>query len=412
MASAVRRNLLVLAVAQALFQCGLSVDLTLTGLVGFHLAPQPALATLPFACITVGAFAATAPASWLIARYGHRLGFAVGAASAVVGGALSAVAIVQHTYWLFCVGTAGVGIYQAFANYYRYAAADRAAPEQRGRAIATVLAGGVVAALFGPFLATAAKDTLSVEFAGSYLLVSVLAALSGLVLVLLRPAPKPRPSPLTASMDQPAQPAGSRPSRSVRQLLALPELRTGVAATAIGYLTMMLVMTAAPIAAVHHHHTIEQGALIVQWHMVGMYAPALFAGWSIQRLGAPRLLLGGIALTAAGALACVLGTGQPHFLTGLLLVGVGWSLMYVSGTTLVAGAYQPRERARAQATAEALTMTGSATGSLSAGLLLQELGWASTNLLVLLLLVPCAVLAWGRLRAASTGEVQPVSPGR
>lgn len=381
-----------LMAAQSLFQCGLSVDLTLTGLVGYRLAPTPALATVPFAAITLGAAVMSAPASLCVKKWGYRTAFMLGASAATAGGALSAVAIYFGMFFLFAVGTLAVGIYQAFANYYRYAAADDVVADQRGRAISTVLAGGVLAAVGGPFLATAAKDVFLTEFVGSYVLVSVLAVGSGLILLSWRGGSRVgRLQPDSDELPDIAQP---RFADIIRRSAFL----VGVGGTALGYFVMMVLMTAAPIAAVSHHHTITQGAFIVQWHMVGMFAPALVSGWIIGRLGKTVALCAGIVMSAVGAIIDMSGSTQAHFMVALLLVGVGWNFMYVSGTTFIAGAYAARERARVQACAELLTMSGSALGALSAGALLAALGWTSLNTLVLVPLLVCSALVVYRLR--------------
>lgn len=379
-----RRQIAPLVAAQSLFQCGMSVDLTLTGLVGYRIAPTPALATVPFAAITLGAAVMSAPASFCVRKWGYRKAFLLGASAATLGGILSAGAISFHSFSLFTLGTFAVGVYQGFANYYRYAAADGVPAPQRGRAISTVLTGGVVAAVAGPLFATAAKDVLPAEFAGSYVLVSALAVSSGAILMLWRSDVKADPTELN-SEDERAEVRQPRFAEIARR----PIFLVGVGGTALGYFTMMLLMTAAPIAAVNRHHTIEQGAFIVQWHMVGMFAPSLFSGRLIRRLGTTTVLSAGIVMSAAASVIDMLGTTQLHFMVALLLVGVGWNFMYVSGTTFIAGSYSRHERARVQASGELLTMSGSAVGALSAGALLSELGWTRINALVLVPLLVC-----------------------
>ncbi|HKS46427.1 MAG TPA: MFS transporter [Amycolatopsis sp.] len=384
-----------LSAAQALFQCGISVDLTLTGLVGYELAPTPALATLPFAAITLGAAVMSAPASWCVKKWGYRVAFRLGASAAAVGGALSAVAIWLHLFPLFAVGTLAVGIYQAFANYYRYAAADSVRAQDRSRAISAVLAGGTIAAIIGPLLAAAARDVFPTAYVGSYLLVSILALASTLVLVTWRGE-----SPVTAQPEPDRTPAMTAAApRRLADIVRRPAFLVGVGGTALGYLVMMELMTAAPLAAVEHDHTGVQGALIVQWHLLGMFAPAFFSGWIISRLGAMAVLCSGIALSAVGAVIDIVGTSEVNFMVALLAVGVGWNFLYVSGTTFIANSYDTHGRTRAQAGAELTTMTCSAIGAFSAGALLDAFGWAGLNRMVLVPLLICAILAFYYARA-------------
>ena len=179
-----RRNAPVLALAQGLYVCGISVDLTLTGITGYQLAPDKALATLPFALITVGAAFITVAAAFILGRLGRRTGFALGSLAGAAGGLTSVYATMHGSFGVFCVGTALIGAYQGFAQYYSIAAADSVEPAKKSRAISTVLAGGVLAAIAGPALADASKDLIPhVMFAGAYQLVAVLALLSTALLL-------------------------------------------------------------------------------------------------------------------------------------------------------------------------------------------------------------------------------------
>lgn len=418
-------NLSVLVTAQALYLFVTSIDLTLTGLVGYDLAPTPFLATLPFALISVAGTLSTAPASLLMVRTGRRAGFMLGSLFPVLGGLVSVRAIATGDFALFCAGTACVGVFQGFATYYRYAAADDALPERRPRAISTVLAGGVLAAVAGPFIATAGRDLLATEFAGSYLLVTVLGVASMLVLLPLR-LPRPGRAGDTAADDTTdgtgdgtgdgtaaaagaggaagAGDAAAAPPRPMREVLTQRVFLTGVTGTTTGYFVMMLLMTAAPISAMSHHHTVEQGALVVQWHLVGMFAPSLLSGHVVERFGAAQTLLAGVGVSLGGAVMAMLGTSQTHFMVSLAAIGVGWNLMQVAGTSLVVQSYRAAEGARTQATAESATAVAAALGSLCAGVLLDAAGWRNLNVVALALLVPAGVLTvsyLSRARAAA-----------
>jgi MFS family permease len=396
-----RINLSVLVTAQALYLFITSIDLTLTGLVGYRIAPTTALATFPFALIAVAGTVSTAPAAFLMSRIGRRAGFMFGSIFPLLGGLISVHAISQHNFALFCLGTACVGIYQGFAVYYKYTAADDALPERRPHAISTVIGAGVAAAVAGPFVAAGSRDLLGVPFAGAYLLTSVLAGVSMLVLLLLR---MPRAARATGGGDPNGEPA-----RPLRRVCTQPAFVTGVAAAAIGYFVMMLLMTAAPLAGQAHHHSIEQGAMVVQWHLVGMFAPSLVSGRVVQRLGAPRAQLGGVILCMLCSVVALLGSSQPNFLVALAAVGVGWNFMQVAGTTLVVQSYRPAEQARAQAVAESCTAVGATAGSLSSGVLLTLVGWNGLNVVALGVLALPAVLTAGYLVSAGRGRA-PVRP--
>ncbi len=402
-----RRNARVLALCQALYTSSVSIDLTLTGLVGYTLADDKALATLPFSLITVAAALTTIFASFLMARIGRRAGFALGAAVGAAGGAISVHAIFAHSFWLFCCGTATVGVFQAFAQYYRLAAADAVDTQSKSRAISTVLTGGVVAAVLGPALAAWSRDWLApVTFAGSYALVTLLGLASmALVLVGYRnaaPAAEPR---------APAQADEGR-ARPLAQIVTQPIFMAALANNAIGYMVMMFVMTATPIAAVACGHTIGDGARIIQWHLVGMFAPSFFAARLIARFGVLRVIGAGIALSAACGAIALTATDLPYFYAALACLGVGWNFMFVGGTTLLSQAYRANERAKTQATSEFTTFACTALASLTAGQLLARFGWAVVNAAIFpaLAVAACATLvyAWSRSRVdagAAAGAV-------
>lgn len=384
-----RRDARVLAVCQALYTSSVSIDLTLTGLVGYTLADDKALATLPFSLITVAAALTTIFASFLMARIGRRAGFVLGAGVGALGGAVSVWAIFHHDFWAFCAGTATVGVFQAFAQYYRLAAADAVGLEAKSRAISTVLTGGVVAAVCGPLLAAWSKDWLApVTFAGSYALVTGLGLASIVLLMLLYR--DMAPAPVVASTHDAARP--------LREIVRQPIFAAALANNALGYAVMTFVMTATPIAAVACGHSIGEGASIIQWHLVGMFAPSLFSARLIKRFGVLPVIGAGIALSALCGVFALRSTDLPHFYAALACLGVGWNFMFVGGSTLLAQSYRPSERAKTQATSEFTTFAFSALGSLFAGQLLARFGWATINAAIFPLLAAAALatLAYAR----------------
>jgi MFS family permease len=384
------KNAWLLSVCQGLFTAALSIDLTLTGLTGFELAPDKSLATLPFALITVAGAVTTLFASLLMARIGRRWGFALGAITGAVGGLISVWAIFDANFWIFCLGTAAVGVFQAFAQYYRLAAADCVEGEAKARAISVVLAGGVLAAVLGPILASWSKNLLHVMFAGSYLMVFVLGLLSALFLALgYRDIEPPNTNATTDD---------NLPTRSTWSIMRQPISLAAIANNVVGGAVMTLAMTAAPLAAVTCGHKIDDGANIIQWHLVGMYAPSLFAGQLIRRFGLAPILYAGMALSAACGLIAMQSTSLTAFYAALFCLGVGWNFMFVGGTTLLALSYRQDERARVQGTAEMVRYGVSALASLLAGPILVHLGWFGVNALLIpmVLLALWMTLAWTR----------------
>ncbi|MDM9561341.1 MFS transporter [Bordetella petrii] len=384
-----RRNARILAVCQGLYIAAISIDLTLTALTGHMLAPDKALATLPFALITVAGAVVTWFASLLMQRIGRRAGFALGALAGTLGGLISVWAVFRADFWLFCAGTALVGVFQAFAQYYRLAAADAVDADAKARAIAVVMAGGVIAALAGPALAAWSRDLFPLAaFAGAYLMVALLGAAS--VALLLAGYRDLDDVPADADPREPAA-----PPRPLRVVARQPIFVAALANNVVGSVSMMFVMTAAPLAAVACHHTIDDGANIMQWHLVGMYGPSFFAGALIKRWGLPVMLGLGMAINLVSAAVAIASTSLPAFYVALFCLGVGWNFMFVGGTTLLAQSYRPAERGRAQGAAEVLRYAATALATLAAGPALDRYGWQAVNAAMLPVVGLAAVMtAW------------------
>lgn len=376
-----RANALVLAVCQALAQGGAVLVIVVSALVGQALAENKALATLPFALQFVMTMLSTVPASLLMGRIGRRAGFTVGQTIGILGAGLAAGAIYAGDFVLFAAGSAILGIHNAFWQYYRFAAADMADDDFRPKAISYVMAGGLVAAFLGPEIAKLTQDGIAeAAFAGSYL------ALAGMCLVniaLLRLVRIPRPT--TALF------AG----RSLGAIVRSPVFLVAAAAAMIGYASMNLVMTATPLAMHAEHFGFADTAFVIQWHVVGMYAPSFMTGHLIRHYGAPRVILAGTGVMIAAVAMNLAGQTLVHYWFGLVLVGIGWNFMFVGGTALLTECHRPEERARIQALNDFLVFGTVSAASFTSGALQHAHGWMVVNLgVVTPILAVFAAAAW------------------
>ncbi|WP_304640032.1 MFS transporter [Pseudomonas sp.] len=388
LASLEKRNVAILVISQTLFMVASITVMTLSGVVGHQLSPDPGLATLPIAVMMLGTVISTLPASLYMKRVGRRRGFITGASlGGVCGGALSFVAIAVESFWLFCLASLLLGVYQGFAMYYRFAAADVASPAFRSRAISLVMAGGVVAAFLGPWNASAAIHLIAqVPSGGPYLVIAVLALVAIGLLNQLRVPPA----------------EGTKPSAAPRPMATIasqPTFLLAVLAAAAGYAVMMLVMTATPLAMRNQGFEMSQVAFIMQWHVLGMFAPSFVTGSLIARFGIPRMLVAGTLLFAGTAAIANHGVSLAHYWGALVLLGVGWNFLFVSGSTLLASAHAESERGKVQGVNDLIIFSLVGLGSLMAGAMLHRFGWELLNLLMLVptLLVALATL-WFRLR--------------
>lgn len=382
-----KRNVAILVVSQILFMVASITVMTLSGVVGQQLAPDPGLATLPISMMMLGAVVSTLPASLFMRRVGRRRGFITGACfGGVLGGLLSFAAIAQGSFVLFCAGNLLLGLYQGFATYYRFAAVDVASPAFRSRAISFVMAGGVLAAFLGPWNASSAIDLIpSVPSAGPYLIIALLAVLAIVLLTQLRVPVSGEPQP-------------GEVSRPMVTIAAQPSFIVAGLAGGLGYAIMALVMTATPLAMRAQGFEMAQIAFIMQWHVLGMFAPSFVTGSLIARFGVVRILQLGTLLLAGTVLVTNLGVSLAHFWVALVLLGIGWNFLFVGGSTLLSTVHSEAERGKVQGVNDLAIFSLVALASLLSGALMHHLGWQVLNLVMLLpvLLVAMATL-WLRL---------------
>src|SRR5690606_19908112 len=211
--------------------------------------------------------------------------------------------------------------------------------------------------------------------------------------------------------DVPADSASPReapaPARPLRVVARQPIFVAALANNVVGSVSMMFVMTAAPLAAVACHHSIDDGANIMQWHLIGMYGPAFFAGALVKRWGLPTMLGLGMAINVASAVVAIASTSLPAFYAALFFLGVGWNFMFVGGTTLLAQSYRPAERGRAQGAAEMLRYAATALATLAAGPALDRYGWQAVNTAMLPVVGLAALMTAWWVRSERRGPGNP-----
>ncbi|HEX8962522.1 MAG TPA: MFS transporter, partial [Rhodocyclaceae bacterium] len=355
-----------------------------TGLAGRTIAGDPAMATLPLTAYVVGGAFTTLPAAFFMRRYGRRAGFAFGALLGVAGALLCALAVAQSLFLLLCLGAAICGAYNAFGQQYRFAAADAAAEATlKSRAISLTLAGGILGGIFGPWASTHTRHLLEPAYLGTYL------SLAAIALVALA---------LTSRLDIPPLSAAQRShsGRPLAEIARQPAFMLAVLAASAGYGIMNLLMTATPLAMDLCTHSFADTALVIEWHVIGMFAPSFFTGGLIKRWGVLTVIGAGTLLVAASIAVALNGISVMHFWIALFLLGIGWNFMFIGGTTLLTETYSPEEKAKAQGTNDFIVFAVQGITSLSSGILISRQGWETLNLFALpvVAFVAAATLAY------------------
>jgi MFS family permease len=385
-----RRNVLVLASAQALAGSTSTIFVATGGIVGGMLAPDKGLATLPITAMVIGMWLGTLPIGALARIYGRRFALEAGSAVGVLGGFISAWAVLHGSFALFLLGSFCAGIYGASYQSYRFAATDTASERFRPKAVSWVMAGGIVSAVIGPQLIIFTKDFWAPYlFSVTYLAQAVLALAGAVVLAFVR---IPRPAAGKSK-------SGGRP---ISQIALSPRFFTAAVCGAVSYGMMNLVMTSAPLAMLACDHSVTEATLGLQWHVLAMFVPSFFTGHLIVRFGVERIVILGLALILLSAVVGMAGVTLAHFWGLLVLLGVGWNFAFVGATAMVTQSHTPEERNKVQAFNDFLVFGSMAVGSFSSGQLLAGYGWQAVNEVVLPTIVLAAVLVvWRTLRERS-----------
>lgn len=351
---------------------------TISALVGYHLAEDKALATLPAALMWFGTALATTPASFLMQRIGRRAGFMIAAAIGALGALVAALAVVWGSFALLCVGVGTFGGFNAFNYYYRFAAAESATDAFRSRAISLVLAGGVVSAIIGPELAKWSRDLIDgYEFVGSF---GVIIGFAAIAFFAISRLDMPRPTA-----------AALRGGRALRAIARQPTYLVAVSSGVIAYGVMTLMMTITAVAMAGAEHPFADAAFVIQWHVLGMFVPSFFTGHLIGRFGVLNVMAWGAVLLLVCLGVGYAGLAVTHFWVALTLLGVGWNFLFVGATTLLTECYTLAERAKAQAANEFMIFGVAGVATFLSGSLYHHFGWDALNLLAVVPVV--AVLA-------------------
>jgi MFS family permease len=363
-------NVTLLACCQALLLTNAVTLISIGALAGYALAADKRLATLPAATYVIGALLGTMPASLWMRRVGRRSGFITGGAFGLAGSTLATFAMVSSSLALLCAGTALLGVYNAFGQYYRFAAADAAAPGFKARAISYVLAGGLVGGIVGPEVSKFTRELVAPTYTASYASL-FLFSLAAMAIVSRLDIPKTQDSAVHGA------------ARPLSAIASQPVFLVAASVAALGYGTMNLLMTATPLAMGFCGLTYDASATVISSHVIAMFAPSFFTGSLIKRFGVLHVMLAGVAAMFACIAVALSGQLLAHFWWALVLLGIGWNFMYIGGTTLLTEAYRPAEKAKAQGVNEITVFTVQAISAFSSGVLVNSQGWRTLNYVAL-----------------------------
>jgi len=381
------RTVLLLAFISATAMCSVPMTMLIGSIIGAELAPAERWATLPIAMMVIGTACGVVPATRGMQRFGRKPIFGLFILGGILACALMATAIGRQNFALYCVGACLLGATAAAIQQIRYAAMESVPLDDAPTAASIIMASGIVAAVVGPELALAGQSLFDVDYVGSYLLGGGTLLCSGALLLLYVPAGRGHAHAV----------AGGRP---IAELLVDPVVLLAIVAGASAFMVMSFVMTATPIGMhLHHGHSLEDTKWVIQSHIAAMFLPSLFTAWLFRWLGVRGLMLAGLACYGTTIIIGLLDLSVAGFWGQLVMLGIGWNFLFVSGTALLPMAYREGEQFRAQALNDAIIFTCQAIASLSAGWAVSTASWQALLLLCLLPMATLLVLLlWQHLR--------------
>ncbi len=406
-----RRTLAVLMLTQVVGGVGVAIGIAVGALLAARMGGT-GVSGFGQSSLVIGAALLALPVSRITRGAGRRLGLvfaygvgAVGAAVVVYAAAHQSVPLLFGGLFLFGGGNA--------ANYQaRYAAVDLAEPARRGRQLSWVVWATTVGAVAGPNLAAVADDAVhrfgAATYSGPFVFSSVAFVLAGiLILALLRPDPllvarRRAGTPVVAT----GPVAGTGIRAALREVMASPSARLGIAAVAMGHLVMVGVMAMTPvhIGEAMHGDTLRIVGLVLSVHIAGMYAISPVTGWLTDRLGRRPVILAGIGLLlGACAVAGTAGHDIVRLSIGLTMLGLGWSGTMVGGSTLLSESVGVANKPSVQGLSDlVMGLAGAVSGALS-GLIVAWSSYPALTVLAAVATVPLIALALRPTRPALVG---------
>ncbi len=410
---AVRRRLVgVLFAGVALGSTGHIAAVTVTSIVALELGGDRTLAGLPAAAVVLGAALGATVLGAIMGRWGRRPGLTGGYAVAVVGAFVAVAGIVVDSFPILLLGSVAIGFGNSSNQLSRYAAADMYPSRRRASAIGLVVWAATVGAVIGPNLVNVSGDiavSLGLpRLSGPYLVPIVLVGIAALLSAfLLRPDPRDLADTTADEGKVPVPPA------QLGKILRRPTVALAVLALIAGQFVMVLIMTITPLHMTDHGHDLAAVGIVISAHVFGMFALAPISGRLTDRFGSLPIIASGFALILASALLSAVA--PPHeqalLLLSLFLLGWGWNLGFVAGSSMLTGAVSTVERPRVQGVSDSLIWSTSAIASLGSGFVVGAWGFATLGIMGAVIIgVVGAVVLLGRGAIVGPTSTAPLEP--
>jgi MFS family permease len=405
----IRRLTATLFAAQSIASLGMTAAITVGSIAATQLTGTTAFAGVPTTLFLLGTALGAYPAGRLMERYGRRFGLTLGFLIGTLGTTTAAFALIGVLPLVLFTGNLLMGLSRGALDQGRYAAGDLVSQANRARAIGWVVLGGTVGGIGGPLLiAPASRWAAQLGFdalVGPYLAAAVLFVLGSVMMfVSLRPDPLEIGRHLAREVVDVN--SDKLPPRTFSQALESSPIQTAIAAMVLGQVVMVTVMVMTPLQMTEHlHHTLDDVAIVIAAHVTGMYLTSPVTGWIADRVGhAKTILIGAIVLIVACVLA-PFSTDTLRLAFALFILGAGWNICFVAGSSLLTDSLRPNERARIQGSNDLLVGLVAATGSLISGFAFAAVGYEVIAFAgITLAIILFGITLWKVQRAPATGS--------
>ncbi len=379
------KNVWLLFLVQPLVMASSPVIVFIGGILATSMGADPALVTLPVTVMILGVASGAIPAALLAKNKGRRLATFAGFTVGFSGTLVATLAALNNSFELLVLASLLLGISTAFIQQLRFAAIESVNNSNEVPTVLSILMlSGIFSAFLGPEIAVTAKDWLTSPhgYAGSFLLLSGLFVVA-MLLMLNFTDPEVKSSDHQGTI------------RPLSEIIKQPIFIIAILSAAIGFALMSYLMTATPLS-MHklHGHSLNDTKWVIQSHIAAMFIPSLFTALLVKRIGLKNLMLAGTLIYALVTVIALSGEQVMHYWWALILLGIGWNFLFLTGTSLLPQSYHASERHKVQAINDFIIFGFQAIASLMAGWILFKAGWHVVVLTSLPFIVILFVVSW------------------
>ena len=377
------KNFIVICLSSMIAAFPPMIVVLLGGIITSKIMLKDSLATLPMTLMIIGIALSAPIASKLMSIWGRKKGFIFSSFLSTFALLLCSLSIYNENFIIFAVGNFLIGSSQAFSNQYRFAASESVSKEYIPRSISIILLLGIISALLSTNFSEYFKDYFpDYLFLGSYIFLSITAIIPIFILLFYEDNVNIKNK-------------SKFHYKTIVSLLKNIKILQSIISAGFGYFIMAIIMTATPL---HMHlvnnFTLFQTSIVIQFHVIGMFLPSLFSGDLVKKFGNTNIIYSGVIILFISIIVNTSFDFYYSYLVGLILLGIGWNFLFVSGSSLLVISYEEKDKFTAQGLNDFIVFSTQGIGALSAGFLLYYSNWKILNILCIPLLIIVAFVSF------------------